>query len=153
MAQCRFGTLHFTFEDNTEEMVVHLFRIYIRFVDESHYDGRNNLEMNVDDSMVFNVPSRSMIRDCDEIAPIWYDDYTTIPLNNMFADDSIWLTYLLVCSRQRETQLEAWFHFKAGGQETNTILCYYINNIEISKETGLNYRDINSLVPNTNGLV
>jgi hypothetical protein len=37
----------------------------------------------------------STIRPCDEIIPQWFDDYSDIPLHNMFADDSIWLTRLL----------------------------------------------------------
>jgi 8-oxo-dGTP pyrophosphatase MutT (NUDIX family) len=138
MAQCRVGTLHFTFADSTVEMIVHLFRIQIRFDDESRYDSGETLEMNGDHSMVIHVPSSSNIRGCDEITPIWVDDYSNLPLGNMFADDSIWLTHLLVCPPKREAQLKAWFHFQEGGQGTNTILHYCVENIEASTQTSLN---------------
>jgi 8-oxo-dGTP pyrophosphatase MutT (NUDIX family) len=142
MAHCRVGTLHFTFEDSALEMIVHLFRIYIRFDDEPDCDTNaddQNTEMNGDHDLVFNVSSRSIIRPCDEITPIWFDDYFDIPLDNMFADDSIWLTYLLFTGpRPRDNQLQAWFHFQQGGQETNTILHYYMEDIEPLTQTSLN---------------
>jgi NUDIX domain len=140
MAQCRVGTLHFTFaDDNTIEMVVHLFRIRVQFGNEPSQmvsTGSNY-------PIVFNLPSRSVIRPCEEITPKWFEDYTNIPLHHMFADDTIWLTYLLVTttspssSDEATISLDGWFHFQPGGQETNTISHYYVD-IPVSASTGLN---------------
>jgi 8-oxo-dGTP diphosphatase len=175
MAQCRIGTLYFTFEDDTIEMVVHLFRINILFDDDyvgeetMSIENQRNVESgdikcsdknnDNDDisiltkasatgTIIINVPSRSTIRGCDEITPIWFDDWACIPLHNMFADDSIWLTYLLHSttstisvistdtsvptknvnnSNKNTCKMDGWFHFQRGGQETNTILHYYID--------------------------
>jgi 8-oxo-dGTP diphosphatase len=112
------GTLHFTFADSTTEMKVHLFRLQVQLVDESLLEQPLSTDL--------AVPVRaSDIRGCDEITPEWFDDWTQIPLHNMFADDSIWLPYLLLSPLP--PKFDGWFHFQAGGQETNTILHYCID--------------------------
>jgi 8-oxo-dGTP pyrophosphatase MutT (NUDIX family) len=110
------GTLHFTFADSTTEMMVHLFRLQIQIL--------SSLLESPSSSPVIVPVCASDICGCDEITPEWFDDWTQVPLHNMFADDSIWLPYLLLSSSM--PKFSGWFHFTAGGQETNTILHYYI---------------------------
>lgn len=86
------GVLRFTFDDSDVEMMVHLFHV--------------------------NIDSTATIRGCDEITPVWFDDWSEIPFSTMFADDSVWLPLLLEGTRY----LDGWFHFAAGSTETNTIL-------------------------------
>jgi 8-oxo-dGTP pyrophosphatase MutT (NUDIX family) len=141
MSQCRIGTLHFTFEDNATEMIVHLFRINIQ-VGNIHRHRNNEDRKNVvttENSAsqlcpIIHIDSMSIIRGCEEITPIWLDDWTQIPLDHMFADDSIWLTHLLSTSASSKTtimRLDGWFHFRAGGQETNTILHYHVQDTSV----------------------
>jgi 8-oxo-dGTP pyrophosphatase MutT (NUDIX family) len=137
MSQCRIGTLHFTFEDNATEMIVHLFRINIQ-VGNIHRHLHNtgdtkDVVVTTEKSAsqlcpIIHIENMSIIRGCEEITPIWLDDWTQIPLDHMFADDSIWLTYLLSTSKTiiGSMRFDGWFHFRAGGQETNTILHYHV---------------------------
>jgi 8-oxo-dGTP pyrophosphatase MutT (NUDIX family) len=117
MAQSKLGTLWFTFEDSPTEMVIHVFRINVSC------DGstENSAEM---DKSIFRIDP-SVIRGCDEITPVWFPDWHEIPMHNMFADDSVWLTRVL--SSQEEVLVDGWFHFEPGGQEVNTILHYYMD--------------------------
>ena len=110
MANSKIGTMHFTFEDNCVEMLVHVFRIDVTCDTDE--------KVKTDSAALFLDPST--VRGCDEITPSWFDSYSEIPLHNMFADDSVWLTLLL--SSDENTTVNGWFHFKTGGQETNTIL-------------------------------
>jgi 8-oxo-dGTP pyrophosphatase MutT (NUDIX family) len=86
MAQSKLGTLWFTFEDSPMEMVVHVFRINVSC------DNSTTSSEDMDES-IFRVDP-SVIRGCDEITPVWFPDWHEIPLHNMHADDSIWLTRL-----------------------------------------------------------
>lgn len=115
MQQSRVGTLHFTFQDGSVEMVVHLFRIRVSF---------DKLDA-LDNDQVVLLDSPSVIRGCEEITPIWFDDWREVPLNKMFADDTVWLTNIL--EAPTPLLVDAWFHFLAGGQETNTIMHYYLD--------------------------
>lgn len=96
----KVGILRMTFEDSPTEMILHLFHVYI----DIH---------------------KHTIQECEEITPQWYDDWHQIPLDNMFADDSLWLTQLL--TSKAPISINGWYHFQAGGQDTNTILFYYMN--------------------------
>ena len=123
MEDATVGTLHFTFEDSHKAMVVHLFRIVVGFSSEHETQPTTVL-----------LPDRSSIRGCDEISPVWYDDWHEIPLDNMFADDSLWLTTLLLASGQdisddetTRTLIDGWFHFRPGGQDVNTIAHHYMD--------------------------
>jgi len=120
MENSQLGTLYFTFEDSSVEMVVHVFRVRVTF------DEKETLE----DLRVIHLATPSIIRGCEEITPIWFEDWTDIPLHTMFADDTVWLTNVLASSES--LLLDAWFHFRAGGQNTNTILHYFLD----LKETG-----------------
>jgi 8-oxo-dGTP pyrophosphatase MutT (NUDIX family) len=125
MAACRVGMLHFTFEDSSAEMVVHLFRINLTF-GSNYIKTEEKIQCDGSKHTVISVPSKSIIRDREEITPVWFDDYTHIPLANMFADDSIWMPYLLI-STHDPLHFNGWFHFQPGGQETNTLLHYYVD--------------------------
>ena len=145
MASSRVGTLHFTFDDdNAMAMKVYLYWTQIQFDDDHHHNDNNADRPPIDSkdttcpppatttttTTIISVPSRRVIRPCDEITPIWWEDYTQIPLGHMFADDSIWLTYLLQqqswnrnpSSSTTKRHLDGWFHFQSGGTATNTIL-------------------------------
>ncbi|OEU16879.1 hypothetical protein FRACYDRAFT_185467 [Fragilariopsis cylindrus CCMP1102] len=95
MKQSKIGIQRFTFEDNIQnEMIVHLF----------HTDLSSSIEES------YNIIG------CDEITPIWFDnfdlipfdnmfaDFDLIPFDNMFADDSLWLTTLLSSSQTVKKQ-------------------------------------------------
>lgn len=121
MARSRVGTMHFSFDDNTMEMVVHVFRINIRIGG----DCVDEMTIPSDNPLVFPVKDTSVIRGCEEITPFWFDDWNNIPLDNMFADGSVWLTNLL--TSVSPMHMDGWFHFEPGGQEKNTIMSYYID--------------------------
>jgi hypothetical protein len=115
---CRWlGTLWFTSEDSHTEMVVHTFQINV-----SCHDSTASSEAT--DESVFRIDP-SVIRGCDEITPVWFPDWHDIPMHNMHADDSVWLTRVL--SSQEEVLVDGWFHFEPGGVEVNTMLHYYMD--------------------------
>jgi 8-oxo-dGTP pyrophosphatase MutT (NUDIX family) len=115
MSKCHVGLLRFTFEDSDTEMVVHLYRIQVS-------TSKND---NDDDSILY-VDS-NVIRPCDEIVPQWWDNWYDIPLDNMFADDSLWLTRLLESPNgEKNLWIEGHFHFEPGGQEVNTNRHYFL---------------------------
>ena len=114
LRDARLGTLFFTFADSATEMVVHLFRVEINTIGE----GKDNCP----------YVDPCTIRGCDEITPQWFDQ-ADIPLHQMFADDSVWLTRLLtypVGARARAL-LDGWFHFQEGGVPVNTILHHHLH--------------------------
>jgi 8-oxo-dGTP pyrophosphatase MutT (NUDIX family) len=120
MDHARVGTLRFTFEDSATEMVVHLFRIHAKIgssIDE--LDNHSN------HSTIVTIDNENDIRGCQEITPFWIEDWSDIPLDNMFADDSLWLTCLL--SSKDRLLLDGYFHFCAGRQEVNSIRHYYMD--------------------------
>ncbi|OEU12404.1 hypothetical protein FRACYDRAFT_191500, partial [Fragilariopsis cylindrus CCMP1102] len=100
MTRSKVGIQRYTFENDPAEMIMHVFYIDLK--------GRS-----------YNVIG------CDEITPQWYDDINKIPLDNMFADDSLWLTALL--SSPVPLKIYGSYHFKENCQQTNTILHYYMD--------------------------
>ena len=112
MANCHVGTLHYTFEDSDAEMVMDVFRVH---VSTSGNDSEHAINVDL-----------SIIRPCEEIIPEWYDTYFDIPLDNMFADDSLWLTQLLTMPADKRLWMEGHFHFESGGQEVNKIRHYHL---------------------------
>jgi hypothetical protein len=149
MAQHKVGTMHFTFEDDAEtEMVVHIFCIHVScHITEPGYSC-GTVDENASSSSSSSSPSSgilqtvipldaSVIRGCDEISPVWFDNWYDIPLHEMFADDSIWLTRLLSHYHHDDTNnngasstslaMDGWFHFAEGGQEENRILHHYLS--------------------------
>lgn len=168
MKNCHLGTLFFTFEDSATEMVVHLFHVRIRTASRlvgigpripdgpssssavGHVAGQDSDENgdqrdgdngeNSNGAADFPHVDPGTIRGCDEITPFWFET-RDIPLHNMFADDSVWLTQLLLevqMMHQQQRQqgqaslapvvaLDGWFHFAPGGAEVNTVLHYHLD--------------------------
>lgn len=116
MATCHVGELRFSFNDSDIEMVVHVFRVNITTMMQPTENG--NCEY------MFVDPSS--IRPCEEIIPEWFDSYENIPLDNMFADDSLWLTKLLELPPKKQVWMRGHFFFEPGGQDVNTIRHYYL---------------------------
>lgn len=108
MKDCKIGIHRFTFADSPMEMIVHVYRVKINTKDESH-------EFYVDPGS---------IKGCDEITPIWLENWHEIPLHNMFADDSVWLVQAL--SSSLDLYFDGWFHFREGGQDANSISHRYL---------------------------
>ena len=115
------GKLDFTFEDNDKQMLVHLFHVDIKCVSKSD----NNADNNISENTVLVDPDDIKPPEDGEITPEWFPCWYDIPLNKMFADDSIWLTKVLARSPSRQ-KLDGWFHFAPGGEEVNSILHHYI---------------------------
>ena len=140
------GTLNFTFEDweMNRAMKVYLYCVVLTLSTEQHgtEDGSGSaLTLNPDGSTQVIIDPCT-IRGCDEIEPIWYNNVSDIPLHQMFADDTLWLTMLLSHYEQifqshtttmkqsqeyrRKLMFDGWFHFHPGGTDTNQILHHYI---------------------------
>ena len=110
------GDIRFTFQDTEEEMLVHVYRLNVRL------RSSDTESISTGDRSLLTIGT-SDIRPCDEIVPEWFDDWYGIPLDNMFADDSLWLTELLESDENDKMEIDGWFHFQEGGaQEVNTIL-------------------------------
>mmetsp|Transcript_11446 Transcript_11446/g.32941 ORF Transcript_11446/g.32941 Transcript_11446/m.32941 type:complete len:244 (+) Transcript_11446:147-878(+) len=106
MAKSKVGIQRYTFENDPVEMIMHLFRIKLEKTEH-------------------NVGGCHNVTECDEITPKWFDDMSTIPFDNMFADDSLWLPMLL--SSDTPLEINGWYHFQENCQETNTILHYHMD--------------------------
>ena len=108
------GTIHFTFDQEDDfEMIVHLFRIDLRDIGKDQ-DERKTIELG--------------IRGCDEITPMWIDDWRDIQLNQMFADDSIWLPMLLEkLENEEHFRFDGFFHFMADPQNSNSVLDWFMD--------------------------
>ena len=142
MQRRKVGTLYFTFDDNSmNTMKVHLFHVNVRLCKEDDREGPSNC---VDAD---NVTASA----CDEIIPEWFENWRSVPLQEMFADDSIWLTILLesLDHENEKTsaggnislQLDGWFHFHPGGTDVNSIMHYFVD-----------VKDVNVLNPSTYSL-
>jgi 8-oxo-dGTP pyrophosphatase MutT (NUDIX family) len=124
MEESHVGTLRFTFEDSETEMVVHLFRVNVT-ISASGNDKSGGPALQ-SGGRTFPIAIKSdTIRGCDEITPFWVDNWSAIPFDNMFADDSLWLPALL--SGSDFIRLDGWFHFQAGGQNINSISHWYMD--------------------------
>ena len=145
------GTLHFTFDDAVDyEMEVHVFRLLVStnknsqkttFENETTYKRSSQSRAASVVSLRHDIvaPSANDEGNCDdvEIIPQWIEDWRDIPLHDMFADDSVWLTRLLFWMQQQSDErqllsragfvLNGWFHFCAGGAEMNTLKQYFID--------------------------
>jgi len=117
------GKLSFTFQDREHiEMLVHLFHINVQFRNATHNTCKGT------------IIDPDAIRACDEMIPEWFD-WGEIPLHQMFADDSIWLTYYLSSLDARRDKrshaslpkMNGWFHFAPGGDGNNQILHYFLD--------------------------
>jgi len=118
MQKCHVGILKFAFDDSDTEMVVHVFRVNISTNKECMKEEGDTCCCYVDPTT---------IRPCEEIVPEWFESYHDIPLHNMFADDSLWLTQLLTFPPSTSIWMEGHFYFEPGGQEVNSIRHYYLS--------------------------
>ena len=90
------GTLNSTFEDREVHgaMKAYLYCVVILILstaaEKQRDDGGGT---NHGSTRVIVDPG--VIRGCDEIERIWYNNLYDIPLHRYFADDSLWLTMLL----------------------------------------------------------
>ena len=107
MERGKVGQLSFTFDEPEDsEMVAHLFRIDL--IDDQGGGGAKGDE--AEWGLATVCADLSTIRGCDEITPKWFNEWTQIPLDNMFADDSIWMPTLLSAGG-RHLRFDGWFHF------------------------------------------
>lgn len=138
MKKSSIGELHFTFDDDDAlEMIIHLFMIDL--TKDLVRDNNNKCDIDID----------TIIKGCDEITPIWFNDWYDIPLHQMFADDSIWLTALLSSceydasitpsTNNNKLKFNGWFHYDSGGQDVNTILHYYLQLFPSSSSSKANH--------------
>ena len=102
-------------------MVVHLFQVHVASTEHKNDDdnGTNKLGNDCAPSQHHEQQQQQLLREdgvavvplggpdgnavnlqgcTDEITPIWFDDWHDLPLHQMFADDSVWLTQLLYLS-------------------------------------------------------
>jgi 8-oxo-dGTP pyrophosphatase MutT (NUDIX family) len=134
------GTLNFTFDDweVNKAMKVYLYCVLLTSSGGQEEDEHNTLKP---DDLAKVVIEPGIIRGCEEIEPMWLYNVYEVPLEEMFADDSIWLTMLLShydhffstqkvsddqIPVQRKLLFDAWFHFQAGGAESNKVLHHHI---------------------------
>ena len=134
MKEGHVGTMHYTFADEAFEMIMHVFHIDITISEAT----TKEIDLTTDTTSTDRIPTEqpsslpmdpNCIRGCDEITPEWIDNwFDHLPLHNMFADDSLWLTRLLLAvSKGERLRIDGWFHFLAGGQAVNSIRHYYMN--------------------------
>lgn len=122
MAKRKIAVLRFTFDDDPTEMVVHAFRLDVTTTTESTFPPSASTASS---SAPYIRIDANDIRPCDEITPQWFENWHDLPLDNMFADDSVWLTRTL--SSNEPLYIDGYFHFEPGGQHTNTIRHYYMD--------------------------
>ncbi|CAB9529204.1 dihydro-8-oxoguanine triphosphatase [Seminavis robusta] len=128
MAQCRVGSMHYTFEDQTTKMLVHVFHVPVNYLAEPKHNHDSKDTTNTSTNAVVTIDP-NCIRGCEEITPQWFSYPQEIPLDNMFADDSLWLPPLLSAffdNNHNSLQIDGWFHFLPGGQQVNSIRHYFM---------------------------
>ncbi|CAJ1968944.1 unnamed protein product [Cylindrotheca closterium] len=81
------------------------------------------------------------VEGCEEITPQWFDDWSLLPLDQMFADDSLWMTTLLAYhengpSDAAAVQINGWYHYEEKCEETNTIQHYYMDVLPKRNQNG-----------------
>ena len=124
MKASKVGIQKFTFSDNDKEMLVHFFFINLA---NKYYQS----------SWLYEI------KECEEISPRWFEHFDDVPLDNMFADDSLYMTALLtrateaVASSESETEsvscagspleITGSYYFAENCEETNTILHYHMD--------------------------
>ena len=131
MTDSQMGTLRFTFQDSPMEMIVHAFRINVSCNDDNgDQGGANNEQVDKKDDdfspPVFRLDPK-VIRGCEEITPVWFADWHDIPLQNMHADDSVWLTRVLTSFPTEPVLVDGRFHFAPGGPDVNSVSHYHVD--------------------------
>ncbi|MDB4430393.1 NUDIX domain-containing protein [bacterium] len=138
------GVINFTFEDDdiNRAMRVHLFCVFVSLSNNDDaissngtYAADNGVQSTTRQYAhnTTTIIHPKQIRGCDEIEPKWFHNIHDIPLNQMFADDSLWLTMLLShyneCgtshSPPKKLMFDAWFYFII--RSPDTFIFHYIN--------------------------
>ena len=156
MEDCFVGVMNFTFEDDDVHgpMRIHLYCVFIS-LSPNHDSLSHNADWNDQyyaRHTLITVRS-DQIRGCDEIEPKWFHHMHSIPLDQMFCDDSIWLTLLLnhysACGDDPDTptkiSFDGWFHFHPGGTDVNSIMHHFIQIKETSVRLTLEKRLFHAL--------
>jgi 8-oxo-dGTP diphosphatase len=134
------GVMNFTFEDGDVHgpMRIYLYCAFISIAPNHDASSHNVDGSDLDHSESEQCFARhtlvavrsNQIRGCDEIEPKWFHRIDNIPLDEMFCDDSIWLTLLLnhysACGDDDPLNFDGWFHFHPGGTDVNSILHHFI---------------------------
>ena len=154
------GVMNFTFEDGDVHGPMRIY-LYCAFIslsqqsdDASPHNGDGNYlvhskEQHYARHALVTVRS-TQIRGCDEIEPKWFQRMG-IPLDQMFCDDSLWLTMLLnhyvACGNDPPPKLnfDAWFHFHPGGTDANSIMHHFIQIKDAPKKLTLERRLFHAL--------
>ena len=111
MSASKVGIQRFTFSENDKEMLVHLFFLDLANEQNQAYE----------------------IRACEEITPKWFETFDSVPFENMFADDSLWLTALLTQAASKTSvvgpplEIDGSYYYADNCEETNTILHYHMD--------------------------
>ena len=104
MRKSKVGVLRFTIAGDPLEMIVHVYRVHMPYQ---------------------QCPLYAKMQGCEEITPKWFDDWRDMPLDNMFADDSLW-TVPLLSAPANTMKINGRFHFERDHVEPNFILHYYM---------------------------
>jgi 8-oxo-dGTP diphosphatase len=154
------GVLNFTFEDSDMHgaMRIHLFCAFVSMSQQhddtsSHNGDGNNMEHSGQQYARHTLVAvrSNQIRGCDEIEPRWFHRMDSIPLDQMFCDDSLWLTMLMnhyaACGDDPPPKLnfDAWFHFHPGGTDANSIMHHFIQIKEVPEKLTLEKRLFHAL--------
>jgi len=133
MTKSEVGIQRYTFENDPVEMIMHVFRIHLEKTSANKVGSYN-------------------VTGCDEITPIWYEDIDMIPLDNMIANDSLWLTALL--SSSVPMKINGSYQFKENcKKDTNTILHYYLDIQPKKSDFSLEQRLFHTLHDNQSNLL
>ncbi|KAL7527919.1 LOW QUALITY PROTEIN: hypothetical protein ACHAXR_002189 [Thalassiosira sp. AJA248-18] len=153
------GTINFTFEDCdvNRAMRVRLYCVFVTLSHDAKYMTSSQTPNSTEDHIIDNGQNKyingaqfpvtvhpNQIRGCDEIEPRWFHNIYEVPLDQMFADDSLWLTMLLSHydvvgdNEPPKFMFNAWYHFHPGGTETNSIMHHFIQ-INTSKPPKLTF--------------
>jgi len=97
MMESFVGTLNFDFADN-DGMKMYVYRLEV-------------------------IGEDLEVEGCEEITPIWFEDWHDLPFHRMFADDSVWMPRFLEVEKAK---FEGHFCYQAGGTATNSISDYYL---------------------------
>ena len=125
MTKSKVGVHRHTSENDPVELIIHLFRIKLERCSAFEANSYEALE--------------------------WHDDVNMIPLDDMPADNSLWLTALLSFSTPIE--MNGWYHFEGNFQETNKILHHYLDIRPKILDLSLEQRLFHTLHENHNNLL
>ena len=131
MQASKVGRQTFTFADVEDSMHIHVF--YIDLANPHHYRDPQHWSYT--------------LQACAEITPRWFESFAEIPFDQMFADDSLWLTALLTQATAAAgtatiagttttmspphvsppLKIQGSYYFAENCEDTNTILHYHMD--------------------------